>query len=96
MVSVSDYCRAPFFEGYKFREWSKKKVHGNYFHETTLGTPFTIHVNLHKIKFSVKQIVSWKSQKSAKFMALEKERPMVCCNISVFVTCTVTVDKNLI
>ena len=38
-----------------------------------------MHVNLHKMEFSVKQI-SWKSQKSvksAKFMALEKQRPTV-------------------
>ena len=42
-----------------------------------LSAPFTIHVNLHEIKFSVKQI-SWKSQnsaKSVKFTALDKRVP---------------------
>ena len=41
----------PFFEGYKFCEWSKKGVCGNYFHETTLAALFTIHVNLHAMEF---------------------------------------------
>ena len=35
-----------------------------------------MHVNLHKMEFSMKQI-SWKSQKSTKFTALKKERPTV-------------------
>ena len=77
MLGKPIYRRVPFFKGYKFREWSKKEVRGNYFHETTLGALFTIHINLHEIEFSVKQI-SWKSQKSmkfVKFMALEKRVP---------------------
>ena len=73
---LTRYCRAPFFKGYKFHEWSKKEVYVNYFQETTLEAPFTIHVNLNKMEFSLKQI-SWKSRKSAKFMPLKKERPTV-------------------
>ena len=59
------YHGAPFFEGYKFCKWSKKEVRGN------------LHVNLHEMEFSVKQI-SWKSQKSTKFVkftAFEKRVP---------------------
>ena len=44
------YCRAPFFKGYKFCEWSKKGVHGNIFHETTLAALFTMHINLHAME----------------------------------------------
>ena len=53
---------------------ARKGVRGNYFHETTLAKLFTIHVNLQAMEFAVKQI-SWKSQKSAKFTALEKRAP---------------------
>ena len=34
------YHRVPFFEGYKFREWTKKEVQGNYFCESTLASSF--------------------------------------------------------
>ena len=30
------YHRVPFFEGYKFHEWTEKEAPGNYFHESTL------------------------------------------------------------
>ena len=35
-----------FFEGYKFCEWTKKEVRGNYFHKSTLVSSLqsTIHV----------------------------------------------------
>ena len=35
---------------------ARKGVRGNYFHETTLAEFYTIHVNLHVMEFSVKQI----------------------------------------
>ena len=77
-----EYRRAPFLEGYKFCEWSKKEVRGNYFHKMTLGAFFAVHVNLQEMEFSVKQI-SWKSRKSTKsmkFTAIEKRAPYGSCH----------------
>ena len=50
-ASCIQYRRVPFFEGHKFREWNKKGVRGNYFHETKLVVLFTIHMNLHAMEF---------------------------------------------
>ena len=45
------YHRAPFFEGYKFCEWSKKGSLWKLFSQTTLAELFTIHVNLHTMEY---------------------------------------------
>ena len=76
-ISPSDYicfARAPFFRGLQIL---RMEVCGNYFHEMTLGVPFTIHGNLYEMKYLVKQIL-WKfqkSMKSVKFTAFEKRAP---------------------
>ena len=55
------YHRAPFFQGLQILRMEQKVTSWKLFHKTTLGAPFTIHVNLHEMEFSVKQIL-WKSQ----------------------------------
>ena len=72
---------------------ARKGVRGNYLHETTWVELYTIHMNLHAMEFSVKQI-SWKSQKSTKstkFMALEKRVPYGIHYRDMFRTSIVTV-----
>ena len=45
------YHRVPFSRATNFANGARKRVHGNYFHETTLAEFFTIHVNLHMMEF---------------------------------------------
>ena len=65
------------FKGYKFCEWSKKGVCGNYFYKTTLVALFTIHVNLYVMEFPLifGEINFVEVPKIVKFMALEERAP---------------------
>ena len=65
------------FEGYKFREWSKKGSSWNYFHEMTLVVLFTIHANLHAMNFPLifGETNFTEVPKIHKIMALEERVP---------------------
>ena len=49
--AIWTYCRAPFFNGYKFCEQRKKGNSWKLFHEMTLAELFIIQVNLCTIEF---------------------------------------------